>query len=295
MERFFALLLVALAAAHRLSFLLVGVALLILAIWSLARDARRTAGFLLRTMLFAAIFGFGVAIDLTRQASSIGDLQSYKAYLPTKINGAILDLVAHYLTWPLIVVAALALAVILLRERLRSDRAVYVPLAFLGALLLVGYSWIAHFPTEYSRVIYYLPVPVAALIGVAWTVIPRRASLPIAALLIAGVAALAYGRAGEARDYFTFVDRGSERGLAYLGARLAPRDVVAADACWSFTSAWLLRHRVLAGLDPAFSLPRFDARPSAIAREILRGSRRSVGLAARYRVRYALDQSAVHR
>lgn len=288
---FIALLLVALAAAHRLSFLIVAVALLFLAIWSLARDTHRTARFLLRTMLVAAILGFGVAIDLVRQGSSIGGLQSYKAYLPTKINGAILDLVAHDLTWPLIVVAALALAVILLRKPLRSDPAVYVPLAFLGALLLVGYSWIAHFPTEYSRVIYYLPVPVAALIGVAWAGIPRRASLPIAALLallIAGVAALAYTRAGEARDYFTFVDRGSERGLAYLAGRLAPNEAVAADRCWSFISPWSLRHRVLAGLDPSYNLAASDARPSAIAREILRGSRRSVDLAARYRIRYAL-------
>jgi hypothetical protein len=285
---FLALFLVALAAGHRLSFLIVVVALLFLGIFSLARAPRATLEFLLRTMLLVAAFGFGVAIYLIRQASSLGGLQSYKAYLPTKIDSSTLEMVAHYLGWPLIVAAVGGLGIVLLRKRLRVDPAAYVPIGFVAGLLLVGYSWIVHFPTEYSRVVYYLPVPIAALVGIGLAGIPRKAGLVLGILLVAWMAPLSYSRTGDARRFFTFVDHGSERGLAFLSRRLEPGDVVAADRCWSFLASWKLRHRVLGGLDPSLSLAGSEAGPSSVARRILVGSRQSVELAARYGVHYAL-------
>lgn len=288
---FLALSLVALAAGHRLSFLIVAVGLLVIAALALARDARLAARFATQTLLIAALLGWGVVLYLTRQADAIGGVQDYQAYLPTKITSATVDLAVHFLTWPLIAAAALAVCVILARRQLRTDPASYVPLAFLAALAIVGFSWIARIPTDYSRVIYFLPLPVAALIGIAWNGIPRRAA-PLAALAavvaVAGIATLSYDRAGEARDYFGFLDPGSERGLAVLSAQLEPGDVIVADRCWSFIAPWSLRHRVLAGLDPSYNLAAADARPSAIARRILRGDRRSLALARRYGVRYAL-------
>ena len=285
---FLALLLVALVAGHRLSFLIVAVALLFLSLLSLARAPRYTLEFLLRTILIGVAIGFGVAIYLIRQASSLGGLQSYKAYLPTKITGDTLELVAHYLSWPFIAAAVVGLAIVLLRRRLRVDPAAYVPLGFLASLIVVGYSWIAHFPTEYSRVIYYLPLPIAALVGIGLAAIPRRAAVVLGIVLVAWVAPLSSTRAGEARSFFTFVDPGSERGLDYLSHRLKPGDVVAADRCWSFLATWELRHRVLGGLDPSLSLAGSEARPASIARRILVGSRESVALAERYGVHYAL-------
>ncbi|HKF82177.1 MAG TPA: hypothetical protein VKB23_04360 [Solirubrobacterales bacterium] len=285
---FLALFLVALVAGHRLSFLIVAVALLLLGVLALVRAPRPTLTFALRTALFGVACGFGVAVYLVRQANSLGGLQSYKVYLPTKIDSSTLEMAARYLSWPLIVAAVLGLGVILLRRRLRVDAAAYVPIAFLAALLLVGVSYIVHFPTEYSRVVYYLPIPVAALIGIGITGIPSRAALLVGVLLVAVIAPLSYTRAGEARDFFTFVDPGSERGLAYLSRRLEPGDVVAADRCWSFLATWELRHRVLGGLDPSLSLAGSEARPASVARKILVGSRGSVRLARRYGVHYAL-------
>jgi hypothetical protein len=285
---FLALFLVALVAGHRLSFLIVVVALLLLGVASLARGPRATLEFSLRTLLFVAAFGFGVAVYLIRQSSSLGGLQSYKAYLPTKIDSGTLEMVTRYLSWPLIVVAVGGLAIVLLRRRLRVDPAAYVPLAFLAALLLVGFSYLVHFPTEYSRVVYYLPIPIAALIGIGFTGIPARAALPLGVLLVACVAPLSYTRAEEARRFFTFVDPGSERGLAYLSRKLEPGDVVAADRCWSFLASWELEHRVLGGLDPSLSLAGSEAGPASVARKILVGSRESVELARRYGVDYAL-------
>jgi hypothetical protein len=285
---FLALFLVALVAGHRLSFLIVLVALLLLGVLSLARAPRPTFTFALRTAMFGAALGFGVAVYLIRQTNSLGGLQSYKAYLPTKIDSGTLEMVASYLSWPLIVAAVLGLGVVLLRKRLRVDAAAYVPIAFLAALMFVGVSYIVHFPTEYSRVVYYLPIPIAALIGIGITAIPGRAALLVGVLLVAVVAPLSYSRAGEARDFFTFVDAGSERGLAYLSRRLEPGDVVAADRCWSFLATWELRHRVLGGLDPSLSLAGSEARPASVARKILIGSRESVRLAERYGVHYAL-------
>jgi hypothetical protein len=288
---FLALFLVALVAAHRLSFLITLVALLPLGALALARAPRPTLRLLAQTLLFAVGIGFGVAVYLLRQTSSLGGLQSYKAYLPTKINGETLEMVANYLSWPLIVAAAGGAAVVLLRKRLRGDPAAYVPLAFLAGLLLVGFAWIVHFPTEYSRVIYYLPLPVAALIAIGLTGIPRRAApaaIAIGIVLVAWVAPLSYSRTGEARRFFTFVDSGSERGLAYLSRKLEPGHVVAADRCWSFLASWELKQRVLGGLDPSLSLAGSEAGPAGVARKILVGSRQSVALAKRYGVHYAL-------
>jgi len=285
---FLALFGVALVAGHRLSFLIVALALLFLSVLSLVRAPRETLKFLLQTMLIGAATGFGVAIYLVRQANALGGLQSYKAYLPTKITGNTYDLVAHYLTWPLIVAAVVGLAIILLWKRLREDLASYVPVGFLAALAVVGYSWVIHFPTEYSRVIYYLPIPIAALVGLGLAAIPRRAALLLGILLIAWIAPLSYSRTGEARGFFTFVDPGSERGLALLSHRLKPGDVVAADRCWSFLATWELRHRVLGGLDPSLSLAGSETAPASIARKILVGSRQSTALAERYGVHYAL-------
>lgn len=285
---FLALFMVALVAGHRLSFLIVAVAMLFLSAFSLIRAPRETLEFLLRMVLIAIAVGFGVAVYLVRQANSLGGLQSYKAYLPTKLTGATYELVAHYLSWPLIVAAVGGLAIVLLFKRLRVDPASYVPLGFLAALAVIGYSWTVHFPTEYSRVIYYLPVPVAALVGLGLAAVPRRAALVLGVVLIAWVAPLGYSRTGEARSFFTFVDPGSERGLAFLSHKLEPGDVVAADRCWSFLATWELRHRVLGGLDPSLSLAGSEAGPASIARKILVGSRESLALAARYGVHYAL-------
>lgn len=285
---FMALFLVALVAGHRLSFLIVVVALLFLSVLSLIRAPRETLGFILRTALVAIAVGFGVAIYLIRQSSSLGGLQSYKAYLPTKITSETLELVASYLSWPLIVAALGGLVIILLCRRLRIDPASYVPIGFLAALLVVGYSWLVHFPTEYSRVIYYLPLPIAVLVGVGLTAIPRKAALVLGILVVALIAPPSYSRTEEARSFFTFVDPGSERGLAFLSRKLEPGDVVAADRCWSFLATWELRHRVLGGLDPSLSLAGSEARPASIARKILVGSRESVALAERYGVHYAL-------
>jgi hypothetical protein len=285
---FLALFLVALVAGHRLSFLIVAVALVLLGIPSLTRSPRATLKFISKTLLFVAAFGFGVAVYLIRQSSSLGGLQSYKAYLPTKITSGTLEIVTSYLSWPLIVAAGAGAGVVLLRKRLRQDPAAYVPIAFLAGLLLVGYSWILHFPTEYSRVIYYLPLPVGVLIGIGLTGIPRRAGLLLGIVLVAWVAPLSYSRAGEARDFFSFIDPGSERGLSFLSRKLEPGDVVAADRCWSFLASWELKHRVLGGLDPSLSLAGSEVGPASIARKILVGSRRSLELAERYSVHYAL-------
>jgi len=286
---FLALTLVALVAAHRLSFLIVAVTFFFLVVLALARAPRgETLRFLLRTVLMVIAVGFGVAIYLARQSSQLGGLQSYKAYLPTKISAAVLELLVNDMTGPLIWGVVIALVVLLLSKRLRTDPATYVPVGFVGGLLVIGYAWIAHFPTEYSRVIYYLPIPVGALIGIGLSAIPRRVALLLGVLLIALVAPRSYRNTEGARHFYNFVNPGSEHGLDFLREKLEPRDVVTADNCWSFLSTWELRHRVLGGLDPSLSLAGSEVHPASIARKILDGSRNSVALARRYNVHYAL-------
>jgi hypothetical protein len=286
---FLALTLVALVAAHRLSFLIVAVAFFFLIVLALARAPRReTVRFLLRTALTIVAVGFGVAIYLARQSSQLGGLQSYKAYLPTKISAEVLELLVNDMTRPLIWAVGIAVVVLLLSKRLRTDQATYVPIGFLAGLLVIGYAWIGHFPTEYSRVIYYLPIPVGALIGIGLSAIPRRLALVLGVLLIALVAPRSYTNTQGARHFYNFVNPGSEHGLDFLRERLEPGDVVTADSCWSFLATWELRHRVLGGLDPSLSLAGSEVQPASIARKILVGSQESLALAKRYHVHYAL-------
>src|SRR5207253_2684633 len=75
-----ALALVALAAAHRLTFVVACLALLIAGVLGLllSRRRRELVGFGLRTAAFLVPLGLLVAIDLQRRSHDAGGVQSYK-------------------------------------------------------------------------------------------------------------------------------------------------------------------------------------------------------------------------
>src|SRR5919201_7174550 len=73
-----------------------------------------------------------------------------------------------------------------------------------------------------------------------------------------------------------------------VSADLRPGDVVVADRCWSFLSAWLLQADTLPALDPADILPKAEVGPAAQARAILRGTPEGARLARRFRVHFIL-------
>jgi hypothetical protein len=298
MAALLALGLVALAAAHRLTFLVACIALAISFALGLAliRRRRELVAFALRAAAFAVPLGLLLVIDLARRSKDAGGVQSYKVYLPTKVD---LGLTISDLTVPVAVAGVLAL--ILLLRRARRDPALLSLYGVAAATLVLAYGWIVHVPTVYYRMVYFVPLVLAPAIGVGLAGLPRLVRLPgagrllpvgaaVAALgLFVATAAVAYDRGPGVRDFYLWASRPSLNGIDQVSGLTRHGDGVVTDRCWSFLAPWLLQRPVLAGIDPADILPAWEARPAAVGRAILYGRPELARmLARRVRVRYAI-------
>jgi len=294
-----ALVLVALAAAHRLTFLVAVGTLVVIAAAGLLRPSHRRGlvRFGLITAAWAVPVGLLVAVDLRARSAGTGGVLSYKNYLAGKID---LGLAASDLTFPVTVAGLLGLA--LLVRGLRSDRALLAPYGLLAAVVALGYGWIAHLPTVYYRLVYFMPLVMAVAIGMAATMLARSplrrgrltvgggAAVAVAVVLLtATTVVVAHDRGPTVRQYYEWVSPTSLEGLSRVQELTQPGDVVVTDRCWAFLAVWLLERRILAGLDPIDILPRSEERPAAQAREVLYGPPALArGIAARNRARYVL-------
>jgi hypothetical protein len=283
--------LIALAAAHRLTFLVALLALVPCLAWLLSRRFRRALAFTLTSVAFAALFGAGVIADLAHRDSEIGGVQDYRAYLPTKVHW---DLVERDLTTLLVVLGAVALVLMLVVRPLRSDPARLALFGLLMAVLGLSYAWVVHFPTDYSRPAYYLPLLLAAAVGVVWATLPRP--LPLLAAAVVGLVALQAAQlTPQLRSFYAYVNGADLRALGQVKAMARPGNVIVTDTCWGFLSTWLLEQPVLAAQDPSLILPGSEVRPAASARRILYGGGAGAKLAREIGARFALvDPQCTH-
>ena len=280
---FLAVVLVALAAAHRLTFLVALLALIPAFVIASRHRLADTARYLAATVVVALLAGAGVLADLVRRAARIGDLQDYRAYESRKLEW---EFVIRDLRPVVAVLAVLALMALVAARPLRRDPARFVLVTLLLAIFAVAYAWVAHIPVDYTRAAYYLPLVAAAGIAVAWTRLLPRAALVAAVVVIAVVAAQARDLAPGFRDFYASANRASLLGLDYVKARSDADDVVVTDACWGFLASWFLHRPVLAAQEPAQILPKAEVAPARTARRILyAGDQR---LAARIGARYAV-------
>ena len=300
----FALLLVALAAAHRLSVVvtlpalaLVGVVALVAAgrdragsrwsarSWAPRRALLRSAGLVAG---FGALLGWGVAWHLWAINRTFGGTQGYEAYLNSKLD---LDLLAHDLTR--VFCAAAVLAVVWAALRLRRAPELGVPLAYLVVAAALAYAWVVHLPVSYLRMAYYLPVALVPPVAVALAGLSRRAPLRAVGLcvglaLTAVIAASAWDRADSVRAFYRFAEPASLRGLDLVASRIEPGEVVVTDRCWSFLATWLLGTRTLPALAPEDIQPKAELPFARRAQAILDGRPAAVAYARRIGVRHLL-------
>jgi hypothetical protein len=276
--------LVALAAAHRLSFLVAVLTLLLCLGVALWLRFGSTVRFALLTIAMATLLGAGVAVDLVRRNRAGGGLQDYRVYLPTKVSW---DSVTRDLTTLLVVLAVLALGALLVARPLRADSGRWVVFALLIAIAAFGYAWIAHVPTAYYRATYYLPLVLVTAIGIAWSRLFRNFTFAAIGVIVI-VAVQAYRLAPELRTFFGDANRTTLAGFDLVNARAGPGDAVVTDPCWGFLSTWLLHRPTLAAEDPALILPRWEVEPSRLAGRILAGGEAGRSLARRLHVRFAL-------
>ena len=288
---FLALFLVALAAAHRLSFLVAVLALLpclVILVW---RYGRRGVRFVAWTLGFAVVGGAGVIVDLVQRNIDIGGTQGYRAFLITKVDW---EFVGRDLTTLFGILGGVALLALLVAPALRGDAARFVLFGLLAAVLALSYSWVVHFPMAYFRAAYFLPLLLAAAIGVAWAKsIPKLALGAVVVMLLVGLEAR--DLAQPLRTFYDYTNQESLTGLGYLKGLTNPDDVVVTDTCWGFLTTWLLAQPTIAAQDPSLILPKAEVEPARMARRILYGGEQGAQLARRIGARFAIvDPQCTH-
>ncbi|MFT4035855.1 MAG: hypothetical protein QM679_09820 [Patulibacter sp.] len=317
-----ALLIVALAAAHRLTFALAALMLCAVAVFGLGLAWRRgtlpaRCWSLARTGCWIVVLGLLVALDLRARSATSAGTMPYTAYLTTKVQ---LSLAMRDVSPIMVVLGAGSFAILAASRRL--PRGVW-PAALLGAItLLVAYAWVAHLAMYYARMVYYWPVALAPLAGAGIQQLaellrppgsgtsavantqptaqrPATEPAPARRLLAFGAAAAiavagglsvrnAERQATIVRDFYGFANAGSLRGLNALSATLKPREPVTTDRCWSFLATWLLSTPTYPALADQDIGPRAELALAKKGRSMLSGSDAGQRLAQQLGVRYAL-------
>jgi Dolichyl-phosphate-mannose-protein mannosyltransferase len=280
------LVVVAVAAAHRLTFIVLVLTALVVLAAALAL-ARERAPLLRGAALgagFAALLSAGVAYDLVTRSRTFGGTLSYTAYLGSKVElgPAIADL-----TVPFVVLGLMALGFGV--RRLPGDRRVLPSLALAAVSVGLAFAWVVHLPLFYVRLVYFLPLALAPLVGAGLVQVlgARRGALAGVAVAVA-MAAFAWPQAANVRNAYAFVNGASLRGLDAVTAEIRPGDVVVTDRCWSFLSTWLVHEPTLPALDPADIQPKAELARARQAHAVLAGTPRGRALARRLGVRYVL-------
>lgn len=281
----FGLMLLALAATHRLSLLVGGGALAIMLATAFVLGDLRRMG---RSIAVAAgtivVLGGGVAYDLIERQRTFGGTLSYADYKASKLP------VVHTAKDLTLVFTAVALiALVVAARRVARDRALIPLFAILAFTLAGAYAWIVHLPLGYLRMAYYLPLALVPLVAVALAALTRaRTTLAAGAVLAVVVAAFAWPAAHNVRFFYGFTNAASLRGLDAVSARLRPNEVVVTDRCWSFLATWLLHTRTLPALYPVDIQPKAELARANEAHAILDGTPAGQIDARRLGVRFAL-------
>ena len=282
------LMLVALAAAHRLTALVGGMTIVVSLAWGVAAAEPEVRRAIWRSCGFVALAGLvlspGVLYDLLERARTFGGTQDYRAYLSAKVN---LGPVVGDLS---VIFTVLAIGAVVFAVRLAGrDRAVPVLLTLLAVAIALAYSWVFEIPTAYFRMAYYLPIALVPLVAVALVRLlqPRHAAI-VAGLASVAIAGFAWVQASNVRDFYAFTNAASLRGLDAVSADLRRDEVVVTDRCWSFQATWLLRTRTLPALEPEDIQPKAELHRARQARAVLDGTPEGLALARRLGVRYLI-------
>jgi hypothetical protein len=281
-----ALVLVAIAAAHRLSFAVtlgtLALSLPFLA-WRRWPGAARNAAWV---ALAAIVLGLGVLLDIRARQRTFGGTLPYTDYLGTKLA---LGRLAKDLTYPVCAAAVAAVAWLAVRRERLGE---LLPAVALLVVTAAGiYAYVVHVPLAYLRMAYYVPLALAPIVGVALVrLAAARAALglALAAVVLLAALPLSVHQGGKVRDFYTFTDAAALRGLDLLAARLRPDEVVATDRCWSFQATWLLRTRTLPALDTADIQPAAELPIAREAHAVLADTPAGRRAARRLGVRFAL-------
>jgi hypothetical protein len=302
-----AIMLVGVVAFHRFTALFIaGTLAAVLLAAAIAGPRRPLLLSAARVAGIGALGGVLVALDLRQRAQDAGGTLPYTSYLGTKVD---LTLALRDLS-PVLVATAVCGTVVLLAAR-RLPRAAWPALAMALVAVALAFGYVVHLPLYYSRVTFFLPLPLAILAGAGagtiakWWVARSHATahpgvvtvsaIALPALLgaLAGaalgvVSARSWRQAEQVRQYYAFATPQALRGLDELAARLRPNEIVATDRCWSFLATWLLHTRTYPALEEQDIQPKAELTVARNAAAILHGTAAGRTLMRELPVRYAV-------
>lgn len=281
-------LLVAVVATHRLTALITFGTVGLLGLVALIRAPRATLGAAVIAAGAAVVPGALVASDLLRRNADGGGVQSYEAYLDTKV---VWSIVVRDVTWPATAIAGAALVVLLVRGPRRPST--YVGVALVASLLLYAYSWVAHVPAYYIRAMYFLPLGFGLLIAAAVAAWRPKVLGAVAAAGLAAAFALAPKVVDDAaRFYDSLPTPAALRGIDLLAANVRPGETVVTDRCTGFLSTWLIHRPIYAALQPSDIGPAVEVPRVKEARAVFAGGAAGLAAAARIKARWVLSDPA---
>ncbi len=221
----------------------------------------------------ACVLGAGVIAHLLLQGRSLGQPVSYRFLGPHWFDRAAVE---GYFGGAFLVVSLVTLVLVLTSRRLRHDPALLALASLALGCLVVSQLWRVHVPFEYRRVVYFLGVGLAVLLGAAFA---RRR--PDAVWIAAFVLVLVY------------LARTS------VGLRLPERVFRSEPRAPAVTGLIAFRDRLDRGVlpDSEPTIPAFSERQVGFvdrlplarqAAEILQGGPEGAALARRLGVRYAV-------
>jgi hypothetical protein len=304
---FLALGLIGVAAAHSTSAIVVAATVIVAPLVDLTvrlvrgrtepRAALRGwwADGILRPLAYAAVLtcvlGAGVVGHLWLQGRALGTPVSWRFLGPDWLDRAAIE---HYFSLPFLLVSLAAAALVLTSRRLRRDPALLAVASLVVACVVVDQLWRVHVSFDYQRVVYYLGVAFALLIGAAFLRRPANAAWIVTfVVLFVVVARTSVGLRLPER-----IVQSEPRPLALAGlvsfrekldrGVLPDSGPLVTDSCLHFAVPYLVRRPTL----PAFTERQVgfvDRLPLARqASGVLAGGPEGAAVAAHLGVRYAV-------
>ncbi len=239
----------------------------------------------------ACVLGAGVIGHLWLQGRALGKPVSYRFLGPDWLDRAALE---HYYGVPFLVVSLVAVALVLTSGRLRRDPALLAVASLTLACVVVSQLWRVHVSFDYQRVVYYLGVGLALLIGAAF--LRRQAHAAWIAAFVLVFVLVARTSSGLRLPERVLESAPRDPGVSGLTSFrekldrgvLPDSERLVSDACLHFAVPYLVRRPTL----PAFSERQVgfvDRLPLARqAATVLAGGPEGAALAARLGVRYAV-------
>ena len=299
------------ATAHTTSAIVIGAVILLAPLVDLASrltgDPRRPADAvrawwangIVRPLSLAiaatCVMGAGVVAHLWLQSRALGKPVSWRYLGPDWLDRAALE---HYFGLPFLACSLGAVALVLTSRSLRQDPALLALVSVALACVVVSQLWRVHVSFDYQRVVYYLGVALALLIGAAFLRrTPSGVWIAVVVLVLVWVARSSVGLRLPERVLDSAPRAPGVVGLTAFREQLdrgalPDSERIVSDGCLHFAVPYLVRRPTL----PAFSERQVgfvDRLPLARrAADVLAGGPEGAALAARLGILYAIADPA---